>query len=435
MSDPEAKNILVQKTVSEWNRYNKQNYDSTTDLALEEFRGDLSQRTFINCNFKGSVFQSANLDDCRFENCLFNQTTFNNSSLVNTIFEGCQLGNSNWNDSVLRNTVVSNSNSSQLFVSGGSLEKVYFDNITAENILVKRTSCPVLKFQNSKISKLFIADSTNTELRISKVFFSLFSINNADFKVLRLDEVVIEEGSFNSKTKVTNGTIIKSEFSRVNFSGESVFTQNTFLQCLVSSTDLNHFGINDSVFIDVTFINCNWPNQQGKTSILGKYISNDNLLKQPVQDIKGISPTLRREIADAQYVRHLQESVKNKPIQKFGVQLWGLTSNFGQSVVRIFILSIFVVLCHGILFALGLSITNWPENPEFISISFRSDWLLQGIKQSFLTFINIVSFPDGKELMGGWGERVVLISCRMFGFAVLGVWISMVANRLTKLSA
>jgi hypothetical protein len=90
-------------------------------------------------------------------------------------------------------------------------------------------------------------------------------------------------------------------------------------------------------------------------------IPNANLLGQPVQDIKGLTPSLRREIADAQYLKE-KLAIENK-ISKFFLSIWGLTTGYGQSLIRLTTVSISLILFCTFIFILGDgNLGTWPTN-------------------------------------------------------------------------
>jgi hypothetical protein len=132
---------------------------------------------------------------------------------------------------------------------------------------------------------------------------------------------------------------------------------------------------------------------------------------------------MRREIADSQYL--VQRLAKTRAFHdRFGMRIWGLTTSYGQSLTR---LTVCTALAIAVLGAVLLGIREWgaPGPMEL------SD-LISGVSDAAGAFVG--AGPNADTITDPWEGRT-LGFCRLAGYFALGLWISIAAVRLGRLSS
>ena len=133
-------------------------------------------------------------------------------------------------------------------------------------------------------------------------------------------------------------------------------------------------------------------------------------------------PVTRREIADAQYIFRLQEK-STKWFERWGLALWGLTTGFGQSLLRLSVTTFFFLVLGTLLL---LAARGQLVGPVFVPTLLYNAW-----SDAFLEFFALSD--AGRSPAGAEGLASGFI--RILGFIALGLWVSIGANRLGKLGA
>ena len=169
----------------------------------------------------------------------------------------------------------------------------------------------------------------------------------------------------------------------------------------------------------------------------------------------GLPPVLRREIADAQYLVDLRDRCSQKALSRFMFSLWGATCDFGQSVMKWAVVS----SALAVLFALLFCTQEFNNSAERVVVSSaqNGDGATQktaGAKASAPTartvagevtkprfsvalYLSIVTFTTlgfgDVTPVGDLGRFLVALEV-IIGYLMLGGLVSIVANRLARLS-
>jgi hypothetical protein len=187
------------------------------------------------------------------------------------------------------------------------------------------------------------------------------------------------------------------------------------------NVSLRDFDLPHSVMLDVVVVECDWPRQCGTTSLLGKYQPSPYLLRQPIQDLRGLSPLLRREIADAQYLAEMHAQ-PGGAIRNTWLRIWGASSAFGTSLTRLSLVAGSAMLLIALVILLiDKHLFVWPPDLKLI----RDEFLIVGASL----------FGIGTSPQVTTGRDLLLPVARILGFIFLGLWIGVAANRLGRLSS
>ena len=106
------------------------------------------------------------------------------------------------------------------------------------------------------------------------------------------------------------------------------------------------------------------------------------------------------------------------------MRIWGLTTGYGQSLIRLTAISISIILFLSLIFVVSDgNISSWPNN------------LKNGLNAIGYVFSSFLGLGIKKDIGLCKMQELVLFSTRIFGFFILGLWIGLAANKLGKLSA
>ena len=419
MASTEALNALIENN-SKWENY-RINHSGIIDLKLAELKDfDLEGRILSNCDFSGADLENANLDKCKINDSIFNNTCLEGASLVFCSLSSSAFDKANLKSIIARESSIDdinfiNTNLKEADFSHCKLAKCNFSESKLDSIKIDMSDIFSCKF--NKISSVDL-NITNTEFLKSIFNSSVFKkslLQNLNFNNCYLQDFEISSSSMNT-VNITRSNIAKfslndTKVSRINLSNS-----------ILTDVDLSQYDLPNTIFLYSAINNCVWPVQKGTTTITGKYLINPNLLGQPVQDVKGLSPSLRREIADAQY---LKEILPGKGItSRLLLRIWGITTDYGQSLIRlttvstltILLLSCIFVLCDG-------EISAWPEN------------IKNGLNAIGYVSSTFFGFGVSGNLVMAKAQELLLLAARIFGFFTLGLWIGLAANKIGKLSA
>jgi len=202
----------------------------------------------------------------------------------------------------------------------------------------------------------------------------------------------------------------------VNCSGLD-FSRSTLAEC-----DLAQIGLETATMLETAIIACAWPSQRGHISLLGEYSASPYLLAQPVQDLKGVPPLVRREIADAQYLVRKLEAASS--LTRRGMQLWGLFAGFGQSLTRLSLSTLGLIsLSTGAVLAARQQLFG-VFSPNLVLLG-------RALDDSFQAFFALAELPAASHPT----EFAVLVATRICGFVVLGFWLTIASQKLSRLGA
>ncbi len=407
-----------------WQEFSASAGGRPIDLRLGDLAGrNLSDTTFVGCDMSGADLSGANLDGATLVGCTLDRATLDNSSLIGVRLEDTDLTGAILDHAVFR--------------------KVLFSNVTLTGCSLLRTRIQLSSFCNCIIADLTdacgfqIVGSEVRSCRLQRLSLeSEFLFEDVRFIDCEVTDVasiggaivrVRVDGSTVSRLSVRTCnldglTVSSSEVTQLFLENSSVseirFMSSTLDRCVLGGLDLA-----SAAFVGCSMVRCEWPPQSPTISFGGKLTSAPSLLGQPVQDIAGLPPRLRREIADAQYLRDLHRDASGLSARVL-LRLWGASSNFGQSVARLtaWTAGLVSVLCMTLPLADGKT-SSLRDAPAALWRAARS------VTASFFgQTIDAAANYKGTQ-------SVLLFAARISGFVVLGLWVGIAANRLGRLSS
>jgi uncharacterized protein YjbI with pentapeptide repeats len=419
MASTEAYNALIGSD-KQWYDFHS-NHIGIIDLKLAELKdADIKGKDLSSCDLSGADLENANLDRCKFHKSVFSNTCLEGVSLVSCNISSCIFDNANLRKAVFRKTSLQNTNFSKT-----GLKKTEFINCKLHNCTFENADLGSAKIELTDIycSKFNDIDSDNFYLinsEITKSSFGQSCFNHANFKGLNFKNCAMKNCQISS-SELDEVDFINCDIYKLDLNNTSVYSLN-FSKSTLTSVDLSQFDLPNTVFLDTAINKSDWPKQKGITTMTGRYIASHSLLGQPVQDLKGLSPTLRREIADAQYLREILKT--NIGVTKYILKIWGFTTDYGQSLVRLSAVAILIILLLTSVFVVcDGNIAEWPNN------------IKNGLKAIGYVSSSFIGFGLNKSLIVARNQEYLLFIARVLGLFILGLWIGIAASKLVKLSA
>lgn len=408
--------------VADWNEYI--NSEGVIDLTFADLTDcDLRDRRFAQCDLSAAQLARANLDGSSFIKTNLTGAQLTNASLVNCRLESVIATRIDLSKAIIRNSKFSDVN----FKNANALA------VTMENCKLQRCQVVDASFDQARFLSLDLKRVIFENLRVSDLRFSRCKFSDdcslADWILINSE---MEYCSF-KKCDITNlsfdgGSLIKSEMLHCNVNQlilhNTSVTQLDLSASVVKEVDIATLNPASAIFLNTAFISCIWPRQSGRVSLTGRYIPSPYLLAQPVQDVYGISPTIRRETGDAQYLTKKLAETKGRS-QRALLRVWGATSAFGQSLFRLTICSALNVLLHALaLLAIRGELFGF-QYPNF-------ELLAREVGNLGQVFLGFSGSSIGTSNV--W-EGATLLSARITGFLSLGLWMTIASSQFNKLSS
>lgn len=405
---------------TEWSAY-RATSPGRVDLRLAALSGAvLSSLELRNCDLAG-----ADLSDCNFDGCTLYDCDLRGATLDRTSFVSADLTDVDFTDAVANHSVFRHSALHRVTISRTTLTGARFLDCDLEGIVLEDIDDATgfmlhdCRVSGSRIQRVTLRDVSLNGLTGHNVALVESSIRgdvtNWHVSDSRMDAVTVH-GSCSGLE------ILHSVIRGLRMTGAAL-TDSSFTSCRLEGLVLDQFDLSSTPLLGCSVVCCEWPPQAPLVSSTGRYRRAPHLLAQPVQDLAGLPPILRREIADAQYLDELHRRPRAL-LPKAGFRVWGATSAFGRSLTRLTLWAVAIVAALSCAMCLidGVSGTL-GEAPT-------SAWrALKVISQSFIG----LTADEAARFSGS--QATIIIVARVAGFFVLGLWIGIAANKFGKLSS
>lgn len=417
------------RSVDAWNHFRLLT-TGPIDLTLASLQGkDLRGRSFAFCDLSGSELDEANLDRCSFDTTTLKNASLRNASMVSCKFSGVNASDAILDYSIIRESTLLNSNFSHAKLRHANISLCTFEGCTFDQTKMDGVRFVDTNFYGGILHKL---QDTNVEFNRCK----LLRIRMTDIRwhASSLIDCDLSDSSI-SDLEFSNGVITNTKMARADIlrlaTPDTEVLYIDFSYSTLRETDLAGIDLPHSTMLGMVISQCHWPRQKATIDWLGRYHKSPNLLAQPVQDLHGLSSTLRREVADAQYLNDLYRKADNLLV-KYALWMWGATTAYGQSILRLSIVTLLLILVLSGIFIVpdllvvpDFSINTVLRNLTTIPKTFAL------VSSAFLGIIDESTLAAYSNLF----QHILLIVARISGFVVIGLWISIAAVKLSRLSA
>jgi len=402
-----------------WEEYLATHHDGRVDLTFAEFSGiDLQRRCIARCDLSAARMDNVNLDGSSVSDSVLSGVNLSDSSLVGCTFERIRATGLHLDGATIRGSVIALSDMTD--VSGVFLRlhdtEVRDSTFTAVRLpdsTLRHVTCTRSCFRRVVGARTSILSCIMTLCELSEWLIELPEVVDCAFVECKVSDVEFREG------RLIDSRISRSYLRRFQ-------TQSTVVKTLdlggtvVAETDVRAIGPDTAMLLDTAFALCKWPDQRGVVHILGAYSPSAHLLSQPIHDVRGVPPLIRREAADAQFLVRLLGDAHGW--SRILLRIWGATSGYGKSLSRLTLASVLLVLCHA--FAL------LAERGQLFGIHPRPMLLASAFWETLLVFLGVGDLKNAN----GWTD-LIFLSVRVSGFLALGVWITIAATKVSRLGS
>lgn len=417
--DREAVAALLD-SAERWDEFCDESDSRRLDLSAAQLGGaDLRHRNFSGCK----------LDGITFEDALLNGAIFEGVGVKYASFSGAICDETRWSGVVLEDCGFEGASFSGAYLEGRFLSCEFAKSHWADSV-IERAVLDACTGRDVVMKDVRLTDATVHggvwALRAERLVWTggsavEVSFGNAEVKSSRLDGVEFSQGD------VAKARVEATRFTRCNWVGPIAgiprFKECRVADCLIDGIGLAGSGILTSVFDDTVLSNCRWPAQAGQVAVLGEYHPAPELLSSPVQEIRGLDPVFRREIADAQYLAERKSAARGRRAAWFRV--WGATTGYGQSFGRLLcaLAALMLLLVCAVVAFLGL------ESGRMISPAL--------IGQAALGVFGAMIGRGASDLPGNGYAFIAGIgyAANLGGLLALGLLAGLVANRIGRLSS
>jgi len=304
------------------------------DFRRSDLRKVLLQRSTIkSADFSGAELTDGDLSETNLNGSIFQGTSLSRvkaqaADFSNTVIADCDLNGADCCRATFQQASLKNVNLANARLTESTLVETAIEN--SHLGFCDLTSAKILK---SRLKSCDLSAATLTSAYINDVRFIECSLKKA-----RLDSAYLEAAKFEyvdaNEIDASSSVLIRPSLISLNLATALLF--------------------------DTRIIDPVWPLQPVHADVFGAPIFAPTLFRHPIHDVKGLSPTLRRTVADAQLLREYWENSANNVGRRIALRLWGITCNYGQSISRWTLLT----LC--VLFAFSLLLKQVPfYMPEY----------------------------------------------------------------------
>jgi len=405
----------------DWDEYRKARGPLAADLTLADLRGaDLQGRTVSGCDLTGSDLTGANLDGTELSGCKISGTCFDSASFVGCALSGLHGNGPSFAGCIFRDTAVTSAR-----LSEADFRRSRLTHVTVGTSQFLRPVLDLAEFRDVTLTGTRLSDSAGSgakvircrldDCELTACQFPQGQFLDSDFRGCAIHGVSYASSAL-ADCRLVQCDLVNVEFSagqveRCDFSGSKL-----------TGVNLETVGLPSAALLRTAFVACAWPEMTGTVTLAGGYRPSPHLPRQPIQDTDGVPPLLRREIADAQFIVELLASAKN-PLRRLLIRAWGITSGYGQDLTRLTGITAVIIALHSLLYLAAQKELFGRHAPDFpLLASTIGDFALASLG------ITPGSQPQGAGV-------AVITSIRVFGFIIFGIWISIAANKVSKLGS
>lgn len=416
---------VLQKSNNEWRQFQSEYLKDHSRIDISQWiisNKDMNGYHFINCDFRGAILSYVNFDSSTFTNCRMFGCSLELLSLVRVKIENI----------ILEDVYIEKCTFRQSSLARVELTRVTGNELTLADSYVKNLDSMELSIKNSRLKRVVeknIQKKRNTlqNIQVEDILCDGLEISDCRLNRCSCDKVEATNmhiyGGEIDECQITDLQANGSKISGVNIHNLQIEHGN-FINGLFIKINLKEIGLEKIGLMQTAVVDCEWPTQTYQISWWGKYIPSKYLLRQPVEDIIGISPKLRHEIQRAQLVDETHKSCKSV-FTKMWLWFWGMTTEYGRSLTRLTFLYAIMLIIMTLLF-----ISYSPS--EVLSNSFL-ECFREGCLYIIFNFIGI-SMDSAIVFSISLEQRIILVVDRIFGIIFLGLWTGIAANKIGSIN-
>lgn len=361
MANPEHLE-MIEKGVAEWNEWRRLERDVTPNLVA----ANLCERNLIGIDLSGALldgadFRKSDMRESILESISARSADFSQADLAGADLSHSRLQETSFNGTVLARIRANNADFSNAYISDCDMSNSNCDYIALSHAKVSRVS-----FSGSSLEHGILVESSFLECRFGDSRLSSINLTGAQFRSCNLDRSILSGATLN-RTSIIKCSLCKARLDGAYIEDTSFSEVNTTdidLSCAVLiRPSLVSFNLSTAILFDTRIIAPSWPIRPVRATWVGTPVLSSTLFSHPVQDIKGLSPEIRRIVANAQLIREYWQQSAERVAQRLLIRFWGISCNYGQSIIR------WMIFTSCILTACAVTLTTSPFYiPEYEEI-------------------------------------------------------------------
>lgn len=285
---------------------------------------------------------------------------------------------------------------------------------------------PQLKCAMLRGAKLDEVDLSEVELRDADMTGA--SLRGANLSSANLNGVTLVrahlEGAGLQRVRLRDADLADAHLAGADLTGADLSG------ALLHDLDLTQVDFKDARLFGTRITDPVWWVEMPRATLSGQTIFPHTLPEHPIQDVQGLPPLLRRQLADAQYLRDLWR--KAGGFGRWMIWLWGLTCSFGQSLGRWALCTFLVLVGFGVVYMFvpfNISVFE-VANGQAVSAVRRPDFL----QAAYFSVSTFMTLGLGDEIPASTVGRLLVIFELVLGYIMLGGLVSIFSNKLARLS-
>ena len=278
-----------------------------------------------------------------------------------------------------------------------------------------------MRLDDTDLSRMNLRGAQLDRAHLSRANLSQADLRGANLLNARLEGAICNRANF-TDAELSGATLNKADLTACNLSSAQLH-QN----------DLTAVDFRDALLFGTRITQPTWWVALPRPGAPGEILFQPGLPEHPVQDVLGLPPVLRRQLADVQYIRDMHR--KASSAGRLLMWLWGITCLYGQSAIRWALFSAMVAVLFAFLYmAVPLSMpyhhladdVDMIVAPEVARPDFgRALWL---------SISTLMTLGLGDEVpVTGFG-RFIAAAEVILGYVMLGGLLSIFANKFARLS-
>jgi uncharacterized protein YjbI with pentapeptide repeats len=331
MANPEHVDKLAEG-VEEWNTWRK-----LSDTIPDLIGADLSDRNLVGVDFSRAL-----LDGADFRRSDLRGAVLTNASILSADLSQADLGRADCSDANLEGASLigttlarikaTRTNLTHTEISDCDVSESDCESAVLNYATLTRVSLSGAMLNRVQLIEAVLQDCQLGDSHLVSANFSTAKLRSCNFDKATLSNATVTRTSFDScslrQTIMDGAHLEDASFSEVDA------TAIDLSGAVLIRLSLKALNLCSATLFDTRIINPIWPIKPVGTTWAGVPVLDPTLFSHPVQDVKGLSPEIRRRVADAQLVREYWERSCDSAVKRFGMRLWGISCNYGQSPLR-----------------------------------------------------------------------------------------------------
>lgn len=228
---------------------------------------------------------------------------------------------------------------------------------------------------------------------------------------------------------LTRARLVKADLSAAHLHDVD-FTSADLSGALLHQDDLTGVDFRDARLFGARITDPVWWLAMPRASLDGRTVFPRGLPEHPIQDVMGLPPLLRRQIADAQYLRDMYR--KTGPLGRGVMWVWGVTCRYGQSLGRWALATGALLVVFSIAFMLApfnFSVAGVLQGAAVTGVHRPDFWQALYFSISTMMTLGLGDVAPASAL-----ARVLVSTQEIVGYVMLGGLLSIFSNKLARLS-